>query len=181
MVWDYIPVIIIYGVNWPPVSILVGLVFILRDYAQLEVGHKIILVMLAGAAISCYMATPQIAFASMTAFLVSETIDYLIFTFTKKPFEQRVLFSSLVSTPIDTGVFLTMANFFSYSALISMTLGKLLGAAIVFIYLKKKANKPWAGPEDQKIQNGSRWSRTTPAELPSQMVPCIFRHWKNYQ
>lgn len=48
MVWDYIPVIIIYGVNWPPVSILVGLVFILRDYAQLEVGHKIILVMLAG-------------------------------------------------------------------------------------------------------------------------------------
>ena len=38
----YVPLIPIFDTMYPPMSIIVGLVFILRDYAQKEIGHKVI-------------------------------------------------------------------------------------------------------------------------------------------
>lgn len=87
-------------------AILFGCVFIFRDYVQRAVGHYVILCMLLAAVLSFYFADPYVAVASVLAFGVSEVVDWLLFTVSKKKFHQRVLLSSLLATPLDTTVFL---------------------------------------------------------------------------
>ena len=55
------------GTMWPPVSLLVGFVFVARDFAQRDIGHGVIGAMLIGVAISYFMAGPQVALASAAA------------------------------------------------------------------------------------------------------------------
>ncbi len=126
---------------WPPASLIVGLGFVLRDYAQREVGHKVIFAMLVGAALSYLLASPFVAFASLAAFLASEVIDWAVFTFSGKPFSQRILLSSAISTPVDSAVFLWLIGHFSITAVVLMTLSKMVGAAVVW---KIQANKETA-------------------------------------
>jgi hypothetical protein len=57
------------GVNYLDGGELVGFVFVLRDFAQREVGHNIWWAMLAGCALSYCMASPFVAIASASAFL----------------------------------------------------------------------------------------------------------------
>ena len=104
----YVPLIPFYDTMYPPMSIVVGLIFILRDFAQKEIGHRVFIAMLIGAFLSYIMANPYIAVASLVAFLVSETVDWGVYSFTKKPLHQRILLSSLISTPIDSAIFLSM-------------------------------------------------------------------------
>lgn len=117
---------------WPPASLIVGLGFVLRDYAQREVGHKVIFAMLIGAALSYLLASPFVAFASLAAFLASEVIDWAVFTFSGKPFAQRILLSSAISTPVDSAVFLALIGHFSLTAVALMTISKMVGAAVVW-------------------------------------------------
>lgn len=88
-----------------PMSIMAGAVFVARDYAQRAVGDVVLIAMFAGCALSYLMADPNVAIASAVSFAFSEFIDWIIFSVTKRPFHKRVMISSLISTPIDTGVF----------------------------------------------------------------------------
>ena len=126
------------GIVWTPVALLVGFIFVVRDYAQREIGHKIILAMLVGGVISWYLATPAIAVASILAFLVGEFMDWGVYTFTKKPFSQRILLSSLLSTPVDSVVFLSLIDMLSLPTLLSMTISKMLGALAVFYIVRRR-------------------------------------------
>lgn len=124
---------------WPPASLVVGLGFVLRDYAQREVGHRVIFAMLIGAALSYFMASPFVAAASLAAFLASEAIDWAIYTYSGKSFAERILLSSALSTPVDSAVFLYLIGHFSWFAVVLMTLSKMLGAAVVWqIEARKK-------------------------------------------
>ena len=130
----YVP--LIHG--WPPMSLAVGLVFVLRDFAQREIGHRVILLMLAGAVLSYFMASPAIAFASCAAYLVGESVDWAIYTWSRRELPERVLLSSLVGTPLDSAVFLLLIGFFSWGGVVLMTLSKMLGAVAVFVWLKRR-------------------------------------------
>lgn len=130
------PLIPIFGEMFPPMSLLVGFIFVARDYAQKEIGHKVIGAMLAAAALSYFMASPFVALASLAAFLISEFADWGIYTWTKKPFAQRILISSAVSTPIDSVVFLAMIGHFSVTGVVIMTLSKMIGALVVWRIVK---------------------------------------------
>lgn len=131
----FVHVPLIHG--WPPMSVAVGLVFVLRDFAQREIGHKVLLVMLAGAVISFFMASPAVAVASCAAYLVSELVDWAVYTFSKRPLAQRVLLSSALGTPVDSAVFLGLIGFFSISGVLLMTASKMLAAVAVFFWLRK--------------------------------------------
>ena len=126
------------GEVWPPVSLVVGFVFVIRDYAQRAIGHKVLLAMLCGAAVSYFMAGPEIAFASMAAFLVSELFDWAMYTCTGRPFSQRILLSSLISTPVDSAVFLFLINMAGPGGILIMTLSKLAGALVVFMLVRRR-------------------------------------------
>jgi len=120
------------GEKWPPVSIVVGFIFIARDFAQREIGHRVILAMLVAGALSYVMASPYVAMASISAFLVSEFTDWAIYSFTGRSFAQRILISSAVSTPIDSAVFLGMIDHLSVIGVGAMTVSKMLGALVVW-------------------------------------------------
>ena len=127
-----------WGDMWPPTSLAVGFVFVLRDYAQREIGHKVILAMLLGAAISYVMASPIIAIASVTAYIASELLDWLVYSLSKTDFMGRILLSSAISTPVDSIVFLWMIGHLSISAVVVMTVSKMVAAVIVWKMLKSK-------------------------------------------
>ncbi len=126
------------GEKWPPVSIIVGFVFIARDFAQREVGHRVILAMLVAGVISYVMADPYVAMASISAFIISEFADWAIYSFTGRPFAQRILISSAVSTPIDSAVFLGMIGHLSVVGMLVMTASKMLGALVVWWLVRRR-------------------------------------------
>lgn len=127
-----------WGDMFPPMSLAVGLIFVARDFAQRESGHWVIGAMLLGGLISYFMASPYVAIASVTAFLVSETADWIVYTWTRRPFAQRVLISSVISTPVDSAVFLYMIGHFGWSAVALMTASKMLGALLVYATIRRR-------------------------------------------
>jgi uncharacterized PurR-regulated membrane protein YhhQ (DUF165 family) len=115
-----------------PMSFLVGFIFVIRDFSQKEIGHKVLGAMAVGGLLSYYMADPFVAYASVVAFLISETVDWGVYTFTDKPLKQRILLSSLIGTPVDSAIFMLILGFFSWYGLIVMFASKMIGALIVW-------------------------------------------------
>jgi len=98
------------GISLHPLTVVTGLVFVFRDFVQRQMGQKVLIVMALAIAWSFYYAWPVIALASGIAFAVSETVDWLLFTFTKYRLSTRILLSSLVASPVDTTIFLYGAD-----------------------------------------------------------------------
>lgn len=132
---------------WPPASLIVGFVLILRDLAQRQVGHYVLLAMLTAGAITYVMVDPAVAVASVAAFLVSETADWIVYTVTKRPLRDRILASSAVSAPLDSAVFLGMIGILSPASFILQSLSKLAGAILVWLILQRRAGRR-ASPVD---------------------------------
>ncbi len=125
-----------FGEMFAPMSLLVGFVFVLRDFAQRDLGHRVFLFMAAGVVASYLLADPFVALASAVAFAISELADWLIYTVSKRPLRDRILISSAVSTPVDSAVFMLMLGFFSWYGLAVMVASKMLGALIVWHRIK---------------------------------------------
>lgn len=132
------PLVLPGGDLWSPVALLVGFVFVVRDFAQRKVGHHILWAMLAGIIISWWMATPQLALASALAFAVGELSDWALFTFTRKPFSERILISSLLGAPLDSLVFLAFIGIASAASVTVMSISKLAGAFLVFLLVRRR-------------------------------------------
>lgn len=129
------------GVMWPPMSLVVGFVFIVRDFAQREIGHKILFAMAAGVALSYVMADPFVAMWSAVAFLVSELADWAVYSFTKRPMSERVIYSSFISAPLDSAVFLIGLGIATGAGIATMSASKLLGAFVVWYLIRRREQK----------------------------------------
>lgn len=121
-----------------PMALVVGATFVLRDFAQRYAGHYVVLGMAIGAVLSFMLADPFVATASLAAFLVAEGADYLLYTFTKRPFRDRVLLSSAISTPLDTGVFLLGISGFTWGTFALMIASKMVAAVIIYVSATKE-------------------------------------------
>jgi uncharacterized PurR-regulated membrane protein YhhQ (DUF165 family) len=119
-------------------TLLVGFIFVIRDYAQKEVGNWVYCAMFAGVVLSYIMADPFVAVASAIAFGISELIDALVYTYTNKPMKDRILISSAASTPVDSAVFLLILGFFNWFGFLVMVLVKMIGAVTVWKLLSRK-------------------------------------------
>ena len=138
MAFAYIPPVVLFdGTIFTVGSVIAGLVFVARDYAQRQVGHKAVLALMAAAGLLSYLlADPFVAIASITAFAISELSDYIVYSKYKGDFNKRVVVSSLVSVPIDTAVFLAIINHLSALSFAVMCVSKLLVVAY-FVKFKK--------------------------------------------
>ena len=130
------------GGAWSPMAIVTGLILVVRDFAQREVGHAIFLPFVIGMALSFIMAPPAIALASALAFGISELVDWAVYTFSKKPLSARVMLSSTLSAPLDSGVFWLIASFsvagvFTWSTVLTAIASKLAGALVVYVMLRR--------------------------------------------
>jgi len=124
------------GGGWTPFAILPGLVLVLRDFAQREIGNKVLILLVVGTVLSYFLAAPEIALASGLAFLVSEFIDWAVYTLTKKPLSQRIFYSSLIAAPIDSVIFFVGADvvvpgILTVGSVLASVLSKLVAALFV--------------------------------------------------
>ena len=122
-------------------NIVVGFVFVLRDYAQRQIGHYILFATAVAGIITYFMVDPVIAVASITAFLLSETADWAIYSFTKRPLSQRILWSSLIAVPLDTVAFQYLAGYLTPAAFSTEVASKAIGVLVVWFLLRARDRK----------------------------------------
>ncbi len=141
--FSFTPTFHLFGFDISPLDPLAGIIYLVRDFAQRELGHyKIFIAMIIGMILSYILANPRVAYASIAAFTIGEMVDWALFTFSKKNLHQRLILSSCISSPLDSFVFLLIINRFNTGSFFLMLLGKILG--ILFIYQcwkKQKSNK----------------------------------------
>jgi queuosine precursor transporter len=130
--YSYFPYINIADTPFSSGDMLVGAIYVFRDFAQREIKHYVILAMLFGVVISYLFADKTMAIASVCAFAVAETIDWAIFTFTGKPLSQRLLWSSAISAPVDSIVFLAIYGPFNLAGILVLCASKTLGVLLVW-------------------------------------------------
>jgi uncharacterized PurR-regulated membrane protein YhhQ (DUF165 family) len=91
-----------------------------------------------------YLTTgADLALASGFAFIIAELVDWALYTFSKLRLSSRVLLSSALAAPIDTSIFLFMAQAivpgaFTTPNITMSIIGKLMGAFVVFIILRSR-------------------------------------------
>ena len=154
--WAFVYVALIPFVNWSfswaqtvtlpfapefgfnPITIVTGLVLVVRDFTQREMKHKVLIAMAIGVVWSFYYAPASIAIASAAAFAIAELVDWALFTFTRYRLSTRVMLSSLIAAPVDTSVFLYGAKALTFPNWVMSVVGKLFGAAVVSGVLRRR-------------------------------------------
>ena len=112
-----------------------GLIFILRDMVQTRFGHGSLVAMAVACLLSYWLADPFVALASATAFAVSELIDWLVFTITRRPLRDRLWLSSACSIPVDTVIFFGMIHVWAAPVLAASMVSKFAGVSVVWLTL----------------------------------------------
>jgi uncharacterized PurR-regulated membrane protein YhhQ (DUF165 family) len=150
-VWTLLYIAAIVLVNWmftaiPPwatplgdlylANVVVGFIFVLRDYAQREVGHCILLGTAVAGVLTWFMVDPAIALASVTAFALSETADWGVYSLLRRPLSQRILISSIIAVPLDTLAFQYLAGYLTPAAFLTEVASKTVGVFIVWQLLR---------------------------------------------
>ncbi len=137
------------GGSWHPFTVITGLVLVVRDFAQREIKHWIFGAMLIGLALSTLTAWPVIVVASGVAFLIIETADWAVYTFSNRPLSQRIMISSVVSAPIDQVLFIYLASLvvpgiFAWGTILTGVVSKLVGAYVVsrIVAAQERRNTP---------------------------------------
>lgn len=99
------------GLMAPSGVLMIGVALVLRDLVQRRLGVEFgIAAILAGAAISAGVAPASLVMASTTAFLLSEFVDFAIYTpLARRRLVTAVVLSSMAGLVVDSIVFLWLA------------------------------------------------------------------------
>lgn len=141
-----------------PVTIVTGLVLVVRDFAQREIGHEVLIAMVIALILTAIFAGKELALASGLAFAISELVDWAMFTFTKLKLSTRVLASSALAAPLDTTLFLygaeklraaqiaagnteVMAEQLTGPNITMSIIGKMVGAIIIWWFIKNRMER----------------------------------------
>lgn len=121
------------GVMAPSGVLMIGAALLLRDLVQRRYSPTVSIgCILAGAALSFFVAIPALALASAAAFLLSEFADFAVYTpLAKRRFALAVMLSCLAGAAVDSALFLWLA-FGSLDHLTGQIIGKAY-AAIAFL------------------------------------------------
>lgn len=122
-------------------NIVVGFIFVLRDYAQRETGHYILFATAAAGVLTWFMVDPAIAVASISAFILSETADWGVYSFLRRPLSQRILISSMIALPLDTFAFQYLAGYLTPAAFVTEIASKAVGVVLVWYLLRMRDRK----------------------------------------
>lgn len=118
-----------------------GAALVLRDAVQMTAGKITVLAAIAvGSGVSYLVADPMVAVASAAAFAASELADFAVFTpLRNRSLSLAVVVSSVVSAPIDTVLFLSLAGFgVTWQAVLGQFLVKTAMALLAALYLSRR-------------------------------------------
>lgn len=123
---------------FPAGAVMIGLTFSLRDLVQRQFGKwRCWYWTFAAAAISAVFSL-DVAVASVTAFLVSEAVDWAVFTFTGGNFRRRVLLSNLIGAPLDSTIFVALLFGWFWPAIIGQTIVKFISSLAIVPLLRNE-------------------------------------------
>jgi queuosine precursor transporter len=130
------------GLNAPSGVLLIGAALVLRDLVQRRLGVEFgIGAIIAGAAISAGLSPPSIVVASASAFLLSEAVDFAVYTpLARNRLVLAVVVSSMIGLVVDSCIFLWLA-FGSLDFLAGQVVGKawMVLLSIPFVaYLRRR-------------------------------------------
>lgn len=153
MIWLVLYAAAIVAANWlivlfglievgplvvPAGTFAAGLTFGLRDLVHRDLGARWALVAIViGAALSALLS-PSLALASGVAFLVAELLDLLVYTrLLQRGWTTAVVGSNAVGSVVDTALFLALAGFFAWPALLGTVLVKWLATVPVLLLRRR--------------------------------------------
>lgn len=125
-----------FGLTFPAGAYAIGATFTARDLMQRKYGKWNCWVWMLTASILTGLFAPKIAFASVSAFLFSEFIDWAVYTFSRGSFEKRVVLSNLIGTPFDSIVFVLLAFGPVWPAMIGQTVIKIATGILILATVK---------------------------------------------
>ena len=130
------------GLMAPSGVVMIGIALVLRDLVQRRLGVGFSAgAVVGGAILSALVAPPALVIASATAFLISETADFAVYTpLAKRQLVAAVVASSLVGLVLDSIIFLWLA-FGSLDFLLGQIVGKawMVLLSIPFVaYLRRR-------------------------------------------
>lgn len=135
------------GLYAPAAVYVVGATLVIRDFLQDALNSRagMVALIVLGSLVSAFV-NPHLAIASGVAFLVAETLDYLIYT----PLRTRagrvagIVFSNAVSIPVDSLIFLSLAfgslQFFA-GQVVGKSIATLLAVGLLGAYAVVRADK----------------------------------------
>jgi uncharacterized PurR-regulated membrane protein YhhQ (DUF165 family) len=126
----------IIQIGWlmfPAGAVMIGLTFSFRDMVQRDHGKWWCWLWMITASGITFFFNQNIAVASMSAFLISEGVDWAIFTWLPGSFRKRLIVSNLFGTPLDSFVFVVFAFGLNWQAIIGQSIVKFASSAIVLI------------------------------------------------
>lgn len=120
-----------FGLSATAGTYAAGLAFVARNLVQETLGRRLVLVaIVAGAALSWVLTSHSLALASGTAFLLSETADFLVYTpirgkaRSSRGWAFAAVGGNVAGTIVDTFVFLSIAGFPLWANVPGQLLGK---------------------------------------------------------
>ncbi len=120
-----------FGLTFPAGAYAIGITFTARDFVQRKYGKWKCWIWMGVASIITALFAPKIAFASVSAFLISEGIDWLIYTLMPGSFVRRIFMSNIIGIPLDSIVFVTILFGWNWSAIWGQTVIKIICSLII--------------------------------------------------
>lgn len=140
-----------FGLMAPAGTYIAGVAFVARDAVQDSIGRiGALIVLIVGAGLSWFIASPALAVASAAAFALSELVDMGIYTpLRKRGYLRAALASNVVGSIVDSVTFLWLAGFgLAMSVVAGQWVGKLWITAltVALVVLWRSARRPAADP-----------------------------------
>jgi uncharacterized PurR-regulated membrane protein YhhQ (DUF165 family) len=90
------------------------------------------------ATVITFFFNKHIALASVSAFLISEGVDWFAFKYLKMSFRKRIYISNLLSVPLDSAIFVTIAFGWYWPAIWGQAVIKYASGLLVLPFIKKE-------------------------------------------
>jgi uncharacterized PurR-regulated membrane protein YhhQ (DUF165 family) len=126
----------VFGLTFPAGAIAIGLTFSTRDFVQERYGKYGCWTWMLVAVVITLAFNRQLAIASASAFVISEFCDWAIYSYCGGNIEKRLILSNLVSTPVDSVIFVLLAFGPAWPAIWGQTIVKMLSSMMVLPLLK---------------------------------------------
>jgi uncharacterized PurR-regulated membrane protein YhhQ (DUF165 family) len=125
------------GLTFPAGVVFVGLTFSFRDFVQRKWGDYACWIWMLLATLITFFLNQKIAIASVSAFAISEAVDWAFFKFLKFPLRKRIYISNLFSCPLDSIIFVTIAFGWVWPAIWGQALIKYVSGLLVLPFIKE--------------------------------------------
>lgn len=126
------------GLTFPAGVVFIGLTFSFRDFVQRRWGDAWCWVWMLVATAITFFFNQKVAVASVTAFIISEGLDWVLFKYLKFSLKKRIAYSNLIACPLDSAIFVTIAFGWVWPAIWGQALIKYLSGLLVLPFIKRQ-------------------------------------------